>query len=183
MSTNGPWGNGNQGYASWNPSGPAGGQVMFGPSTFSPMTYQQKYGAPQQAQPQANPYDLFSGVQQQAPRQMNVSSGIEARPVYNQQQMNSALSKYSSMAPAHTDGPLGKAAANLYGQQAGRARVAADRNFTQANAQTLLQTENGRAQSGLGWGRLGNQQAALADNQALNQQQMGLALLRQMGIL
>jgi hypothetical protein len=181
----GPWGTGNHGYTQWNPSGKAGGQVTFGGGSFRPMTYQQANG-PQQPAQQSQPVQqgidwgsLMGNQQPQSalPATTTIQSGISARPIYNQTQINGALSRYSSMAPKPSSGPLGGSAAQLYNQESGRARLNTDRQFSSENANALLRSQVARSQSGLGWGNLSQQQQQLASGQQLNQQQLGLALL------
>lgn len=178
-SNNGPWGSGNQGYSKWMSGGAGAGTVVWdgGASLKKPPAPQQAPGL----QP-PGPFDWASQMQAPAANP-HITTGITARPVYNQQQINGALSKFSSMAPPATGGPLGNTAANLYGQEAGRARLNADRGFSAANADMLLKSQTAQSQAGLGWGRLANQQNSLADNQSLNQDQLSLALLRALGVM
>jgi hypothetical protein len=177
---NGPWGNGTHGYSQWNPSGRAGGQVMFGPQSFNPMSYQNAYG--QKQQPAAPNYDAIDwgsllGQGGQSPT-ANVTTGIDAGPIYNQGQVASALGRYGSMKPK-TNNPTANA---LYGQYSSQARLGTDRSMSQANTQHQLASETARAGAGMRWGQQSMQNANNNDALQLQRNNQAMTLLRALGI-
>jgi hypothetical protein len=179
MITNGPWGNGNHGYSQWNPSGIAGGQVMFGPSSFRPMTYQQAYGQNQQPSAQNNDaidWGSMFGQGGQAPT-ANVTTGITAGPIYNQGQVAGALGRYGAMKPK-TNNPTANA---LYGQYSSQARLGTDRSMSQANTQHQLASETARAGAGMRWGQQAMQNSASNDALQLQRNNQVMTLLRALG--
>ena len=98
-------------------------------------------------------------------------------------QVNAALSKYGSMKPRASTGPLGNTAQQLYSQQAQGARVAADRDMSAANEKFKLASSIANSGAGLGWAGLGNRNQYLSDNQNISQQQQAISLLRALGAI
>lgn len=180
---NGPWGTGmHPGYTAWSSRN---GQVTFNPqSTFNPQTYQQAYGQRPQAQSAmtappsidwASLLGLGGNKQGQTP---HITTSIQARPIYGQTQVNDTLGQYGNFMPQG-----GGTAANLYKQEAQRARINADRTMTGENANMLLGSQKARSDAGLRWGAVTNQQNQLNNAIGADQQGYAMALLRAIGAI
>lgn len=182
-SNNGPWGSGNQGYTRWMSGGPGAGTVFFGDGQIKPFNPTWA-GEPQPQQQAPRPPAMnFGSLMPPVPSQQNVTTGINVRPIATDSQVNAALSKYGSMKPRVSSGPLGNTAQQLYSQQAQGARVAADRDMSAANEKFNLASATANSGAGLGWANLGNRNQYLADNQNVYNQQTALSLLRALGVV
>lgn len=189
---NGPWGTGNHGYTSWNSRTGAvtyGGTPQNGPKIIGIKNGVMLYDRPvQQAAPQSQqqeaPIDwtkLLSGGDgsSNAAPAINITSGIQAGPVYNQQQTANATARYNAMRPQGQ----GATTNALYSQYADQARLGTSRNISAGNASQLLNSESARSGAGLRWAGMGanNSDAVSAHRQRLNQQ--ALTLLRVLGVM
>lgn len=128
----------------------------------------------------------------------NISTGIQAGPIYNQQQTQQALQPFRNEAsrPLTAQGafgniPMTPQAQNDLGNRfqegmqyrAQNAMTDAGRDISFGNAQHLLASQKARAQGGTGWGNLAARLEEISTNEDIAQRNTALSLLAALGLI
>lgn len=155
---------------------------------------QQAPQAPAQQQPAQRP-PLSMGTNYGAGiNGANITTGIDAGPVYNPQQVQGALQRFkdASAAPmpqlglptnAQQQADLSGRYAGSMGYQAQNLGTDAEREMAFGNAQQLLASQRGRAQAGTQWGNLAARLGEIGSAEDILRRNSSLSLLGALGIL